>query len=111
MARQITKELAEKIVAKLNAKAIKSRSKAHDEYAVEIEGVLLGIISIRRSSNKEIGHDYIPRDIHVTPHQAKLLGQCPWKIDDYIRCMREKGHLPGDESEGEPQKEPTRPSE
>ncbi|MFO0968047.1 MAG: hypothetical protein U0793_21030 [Gemmataceae bacterium] len=95
MARQITKELAIKIVKKLEAELIKSKSKAHDEYAVEIDGVILGFISIRRSSDKDIGHDYVPREIHVTTRQAKMLGQCPWSREDYIKCMREKGHLPG----------------
>jgi hypothetical protein len=45
MARIITKELALKIVKKLEATKIDSRSKAHDGYAVLHEGVHLGIIS------------------------------------------------------------------
>jgi len=94
VARIITKELALKIVKKLLASAIKSSSKAHDEYLVEVEGVQLAIISIRRSSEKDIGHDYLTKDLHISPRQAKDLGQCPWSREDYIECMREKGFLP-----------------
>jgi len=94
MARIVTKELALRIVKKLEAVAIKSKSKAHDEYVLVIENVQLAILSIRRGSEKDKGHDYLTRDLHISPHQAKELGQCPWSRDDYIACMREKGHLP-----------------
>jgi hypothetical protein len=97
MARIITKQLAMDIVKKLNAVKIESRNKAHDEYAVEHEGTLLGVISIRRGSNKEQGHDYIPRELHISPNQAKNLALCPWKLADIIDCMREKGFLPTEE--------------
>jgi hypothetical protein len=101
MARIITKELAIEIVKKLQAVKIKSRNKAHDEYAVEHEGILLGFISIRRGSNKEQGHDYIPRELNISPHQARDLGLCPWKLVDYLRCMRDKGHLPPEDEDDE----------
>ncbi len=95
MARIITKELALKIVKKLNAVAVKSSSKAHDDYLVEEAGVRLAIISIRRSSKKDIGHDYLKNDLHISPHQAKDLGQCPMSREDCIAYMREIGILPG----------------
>jgi hypothetical protein len=99
MARIITKELAQKIVAKLKASKIDSRAKAHDEYAVEEDGIVFAFISIRRGSEKDQGHDHIPRDLHISPNQAKRLGQCPWKRTDYIECMREKEILPPEEEE------------
>ncbi len=94
MARIITKELALKIVDKLEAKPIKSSSKAHDEYLVEEDGIQIAIVSIRRSSQKDIGHDYLKNDLHISPRQAKELGQCPWKRWQYIAFMRERGFLP-----------------
>jgi hypothetical protein len=97
MARIITKELALKIVKKLKATRIDTRSSAHDEYAVEEGGVLIGVISIRRGSEKDQGHDYIPRDLHISPRQAKDLAQCPWKRNDFIQCMRDKELLPPEE--------------
>lgn len=102
--RQITKELARKIVKKLNATAVTSRSSAHDEYEVWEDGVLLGNISIRRSSEKDKGHDFIPRELNISPHQAKDLANCPWSREDYIECMRVKGELPAVEDE-EPEAE------
>ena len=100
MARIITKELALKIVKKLGATKIDSRSKAHDEYSVDHEGVHLAIIRIRRGSDKDLGHDYLPRNLHVSPHQARDLAQCPWSRDDFLRCLREKGLLPEEQGEG-----------
>jgi hypothetical protein len=100
MARIITKELALKIVKKLKATIIKSRSKRHDEYVVEEDGQQVAILSIRRSSEKDIGHDYVPRDLHISSHQAKELGQCPWSRKDYIDCLREKEILPRIATEG-----------
>jgi hypothetical protein len=105
MARIITKEIAKKIVKKLKARKIDSRSKAHDEYEVTEGEILLGIISIRRGSDKNLGHDYIPGELHFSPHQARNLAQCPWSRDDYLQCMREKGFLPAEEEEDEAEKD------
>ena len=106
MARIITKELAEKIVAKLKATKVKTKSKSHDFYDVEQDGRVIASISIRRGSEKDKGHDHIPRDLHISPRQAKLLAQCPWKREDYIRALREKGLIEErEESEEENTKE------
>jgi len=47
-----------KIVKKLKAREITAKSKAHNDYAVEEDGVRIGIISIRRASEWDKGHDY-----------------------------------------------------
>src|SRR5947209_5680915 len=91
MARIITKELALKIVSKLGAKLIPCKSKAHDLYAVEYQGRIIATISVRRGSEKDKGHDHIPRDLHISPNQAKRLGQCSWKADDFFKELKEKG--------------------
>ena len=93
MARVITKELALKIVKKLKARKIVSRSKAHDLYAVEYQGRIIAVLSIRRGSQKDMGHDYLPRDLRIGPHAARLLGQCPLKREDYFRSLEERGLL------------------
>jgi len=95
MARIITKELALKIVKKLEATPINSRNKAHDEYLVQEGGIQIAIISIRRSSEKDKGHDYIPKEIHVGPNFAKDLGNCPKSRPQYIAHLQEIGILPG----------------
>lgn len=94
MGRIITKELALKIVKKLDAAKIATRNKAHDEYLVEEDGIQIAIISIRRSSEKDKGHDYIPREIHVGPNAAKKLAQCTMERAEYIAFLRENGVLP-----------------
>jgi hypothetical protein len=68
---------------------------------VEHEGQVIASISIRRGSEKDKGHDYIPHDLRVSPRQAKLLAQCPWKHEDYIQALREKGLLAEVEEEEE----------
>jgi len=93
MTRIITKELALKIVEKLKANKISTRNKAHDEYLVEEDGVHIAIIRVRRCSEKDKGHDYIPKDIHVGPNAAKRLGQCPMSRAQYIAHLREIGIL------------------
>jgi uncharacterized protein YkuJ len=101
MARVITNELALKIVNKLKAMPVASASKKRDLYAVEHDGRVVATISIRRASEKDKGHDYIPRDLHISPRQAKLLGQCPWKRVDFIAALQEKGLLAEETEDGE----------
>lgn len=95
MARQVTKQLAIVILDKLHATLVKS-GKAHDEYRVEHGGRVIAMTSLRRGSEKDLGHDHMPRDLHISPNQAKKLGQCPWKHEDFIRCLQDKGIIPPD---------------
>ncbi len=67
MKRVITKELAVKIKDKLKGRAIKSRNKAHDEFVVEEDGIQIAIISIRRASEWDKGHDYLNKDLLFCP--------------------------------------------
>jgi hypothetical protein len=92
--RQITKQMALKIVKKLKATLSESRSSAHEVYEVWHREVLIAFVSVRRGSDKEQGHDYVPGDIHVSTRQAKDLAKCPMSYEDYLRLMREKGILP-----------------
>lgn len=94
MSRQITKELAKKIVKKLKAAQINSSGTAHDEYLVEEDGIQIAIINIRRGSKKDLGHDYISKEIHVGPNEARNLANCPMSREQYIAKLRGKGILP-----------------
>ena len=49
------------------------------------------IIGIRRSSRKDQGHDHIPGEIHISPNQARLLGQCPMTREEWVSEMIRKG--------------------
>jgi hypothetical protein len=87
----ITKELALKIAAKLKADIDERPTRPHDLAKVYHEGRLIAVFGIRRGSKKELGHDHIPRDLHIRPNQARLLGQCPWSKDDWIAALQERG--------------------
>jgi len=91
MARQITKEHAKAIVNKLRAKKAPGKQKAHDLMLVIHEGRIIATISIRRGSQKDSGHDHIPRDLHVSPNFAKGLAQCPKSRADWIAEMAKQG--------------------
>ncbi len=93
---QITKELALRIVDKLEAVEITDKGDEHDEYGVFHEGQLIQSFGVRRGSRRGAGHDHIPGDLDVGPNFAKQLGQCPKSRDDYLRKM---GLLTDDDGE------------
>ena len=83
--RQITKELALKIVKKLKATNESDPSDEHDLYTVyDGRNVLVASFGVRRSSQKDKGHDHIPRELQVGPNLAKGLGNCPKSRNDYL---------------------------
>lgn len=90
MGREITQDLAEKIRDKLCHGEKPKTAGAHDVYAIRHAGQVVGRVSIRRSS-KQIGHDYIPREINVSMRFAKEIGICTKNLADYIECLRSKG--------------------
>jgi hypothetical protein len=91
MATIITKELAERIAAKLQAVSNPKKNRPHDLYGVYHEGRLIAHFGIRRSSRRDQGHDHIPGQIRVSPNQARLLGQCPMSREEWIEEMKRKG--------------------
>lgn len=90
MGREITQQVADKIREKLCGTEPPKTTGGHDVYPIRYDGQVVGKISIRRSS-KEVGHDYIPREINVTMGFAKEIGLCRKYFDDYIECLRSKG--------------------
>ncbi len=86
---QITKDLALKIVKKLNAVDESLPGDAHDTYGVYHNEVRVSSFGVRRSSQKDIGHDHVPVELRVGPHFAKELGQCPKSREDYLRKIGE----------------------
>jgi len=91
MATIITKELADRIAAKLQAVSSPKKNRPHDLYRIYYEGRLIAHFGIRRSSRKDQGHDHVPGEIHVSPNQARLLGQCPMSREEWIEEMKRKG--------------------
>ncbi len=89
----ITKELALEIAKKLKATILERKKKKHDIAQVYHDGQLVAFFGIRRGSSKDLGHDFIPAQIHVSPHHARLLGQCPMSRADWIEKLSEKGMI------------------
>lgn len=87
----INKELAVRIAKKLNATIDTKACKAHDIAYIFEDGILIAQFGIRRGSSKELGHDHIPRDLHISSGNARLIGQCPMSREDWIRIMHERG--------------------
>ena len=48
-------------------------------------------IILWRGSEKDKGHDHMPKDLHIGPSKARLLGQCPLTRDAYLDLLREQG--------------------
>jgi hypothetical protein len=96
--RQITKEMAIKIVKKLEAAKRAGPNLAHDLYDVYHNDILIASFGVRRSSDRDIGHDHIPHAIGVGTGFAKGLAQCPNSRDDYLRKV---GALAPDPDAGE----------
>jgi len=90
MAGPITKELAFAIVKKLKAVDVTDRTDAHDIYFVYHKNEVVGRISIRRASKKDIPCPHVPKDIGVNEHFARLLAQCPKSRNDWLK---ERGFL------------------
>jgi len=86
----VTKEHAHKIVEKLKAQ-IHSKKKAHDLAIVYHEGKRVASFGLRRGSRKDLGHDHIPHDLHVSPRVCIDLAQCPVSREDWIKMLIDKG--------------------
>ena len=94
MSRIITKELAEKIRWKLCGNEAPKTTGGHDVYAVRYNNTIVGVVSVRRGSEKDKGHDFIPRDLSISPNFAKEIGICNKDYNDYVECLRNKNLLP-----------------
>ena len=92
MARIITKELALRIAKKLKAD-VEPAGKAHDMAYVYHEGRMIASFGIRRGSEKDKGHDHVSKDLHVGPHDARMLANCPLSREEWIEIMRSKGFV------------------
>ena len=86
---QITKELALKIAKKLDAVNESDPGDEHDNYNVYHDGRLVVSFGIRRSSQKDKGHDHIPGELQVGPNFAKQLAQCTKSKRDYLEQIGE----------------------
>src|SRR4051812_26326529 len=99
----ITREQAEKIVKKLKAVDESTKNSPHDTYVVYHNGVEVASFGIRRGSRKDQSHGHIPDDLHVRPRQCLDLARCPLSRDGWLDLLRERGLLPPEEVEENPE--------
>jgi hypothetical protein len=94
MSRQITKELALKIVKKCGAVDITQKGDAHDTYGFEHNGQYVVALSVRRGSEKDQGHDHIQRQMHVNTYFAKEFARCNKSVQEWIEKLIEANVIP-----------------
>jgi hypothetical protein len=87
---------AEKIAKKLT-KGIDG-GRRHDHVYVLWRGMEIANYGIRRSSH-EVGHDFIPKQLHIQTRQAMNLAQCPLSREEYFNILRIHGNLPNPQCE------------
>lgn len=87
----ITKEHAKKIVRKLKGKVQKRENRSHDFVTVYEGETAIATFGLRRGSRRDLGHDFIPASLHIRPHQALDLANCPLSRKEWIRILEEKG--------------------
>jgi len=92
MSAVITKELAQKISKKLEAR--EKNGKKHDIACIYYKGKQIASFGIRRGSNKDSGHDYVSEQLFITKREARLLGECPLSRDQWLEIIEKKGKLP-----------------
>ena len=89
----LTARDAELIANKLHADVDESRTN-HAIAIIRLNGKEVGRFGIRRGSG-ELGHDHIPRQIHVAMKQAIQLARCKIYDSDYENILRVNGYYPG----------------
>jgi len=77
------------IATKLKAEIV-TKKKAHDLAKIMHNGVQIAQFGIRRGSG-ELGHGHIPKDIHLGPHETKLLAQCRISREEWLALLKKKG--------------------
>jgi hypothetical protein len=89
--RTFTQVHAQRIAEKLEADF--RQGKSHKIATICYCGHVVAEYGIRRSS-REVGHNFIPKDLHVSRRETEGLAQCWLSKDDYFELLRQQGKLP-----------------
>jgi hypothetical protein len=87
----LTTNDAEAIAAKLGAD-VELKHANHAIAIVRVNGIEVGRFGIRRGMN--LGHDYIPRQIHCNMRMALNLSRCTKYRGDYETALRNTPFFP-----------------
>ena len=88
-----TQEHAEEIAKKLNMEIKAGRQ--HEQAIFYHRGREIVRFGIRRAS-KQVPHDYIPRQLHMTRKECNELYGCTKTLEHFIENLRTKGLLPSE---------------
>ena len=84
---KLTQKHAHAIVKKLEGEIIST--KRHDQAIIRNHGHVVARYGIRRAS-KEVGHDYIPEQLGISPRQTLELATCTLYKEGYFKLSREQ---------------------
>jgi len=73
----LTKQIAKKALAKLEARDETPKGAAHPSYAIYHDGILIARTSLRHSSNRDIPVPHIKADLRVNAQFILDLAHCP----------------------------------
>ncbi len=91
--RNFTQDHATNIAKKLGMQLEPGRK--HTRAIFHHEGKEIVSYGIRRAS-KEVPHNYIPKQLHMTPRDCMQLHDCTKTVDDFVGSLRSKGFLPNE---------------
>lgn len=94
----ITRDHAERILDKLretpknhaSLTVDTKRGRRHDIYKFKYRGTSIGQFNIRHGSNRNEGHSFVPRQLHLTQREGYDFAQCDISLDEYIDLLQNK---------------------
>jgi hypothetical protein len=100
----ITRDHAERIRDKLSETpedhesltVERKKGRRHDIYTFSYRGQSIGRFGIRHGSNRNEGHNFVPRQLHLSQREGYDFAQCDISLDEYIDLLQEQGHIPQD---------------
>ena len=105
----ITKEDAVDIAKKLKAEIVPKGG--HDIAKIYYEHQLVAWYGIRRGSKKDLGHDYVPSQIHLSSGKARLLAKCPLSEKQYFQILKDKNVISTLPNQAQADANPTPPKQ
>ena len=94
----LTKQVAEKAIAKLDARDETPRGAAHPLFAIYHDGRLVAKTGLRHSSNRDIPVPHIKKDLRVNTQFILDLARCPKNKRHWLQAL---GIVPQDEQASE----------
>ena len=79
----------ERIATKLSAEV--RRGGSHDKVIVRHDGRWIAMFGLRRDASA--CHNYIPKQLLISPQQCRDLANCPLSAEAYFELLQRKGKL------------------